>query len=197
MLATEKQKLLDKSGDYISIGITSDGVPLNVISVPWRKTVHAYNMKIPDVYISPQDLEDEALMGLLSECKVIGCYIWATLESFGFLQRFQEVRDLNIIGGSNITNLDFLIGLKKCSMLVLHDAQLENFDVILDARDYGVWNVFKCVGLYNCHVRDLSRFEKEKHNFFEFLVWNPKSKNERERWNVISADTFGYYEIKE
>ena len=157
-------------------------------------------MKIPNVYFAPEDLEDEDLMALLISLKVMGCYIWVPLDSYDFLRQFPYIRDLNIRLGNTIKNLDFLARLKECSMLFLHDVHLENLDVILDAKaskETSTMGGFRCVGLHNCSVKDLSRFEKEKHYFSEFLIWNTKHKNERERWKVISAGTWRYYEIED
>lgn len=199
MLDTEKQKLLNRDSDYISIGITSGGIPKGAISVPWVHTAHAYNMKIPDVYIAPEDLQDPFIMDKLESLQVIGCYIWVSLLDYSFLLRLPHIRDLNIMYGDAIENLDFLRELKECSMFFLKNARIKNLDVILDMKQNGNFSVFggfRCVGLYNCLVEDLSRFEKEKHSFSEFLIWNIKQRNEREKWKVVSASTWRYYEIE-
>ena len=199
MLDSEKEKLFNKDCEYISLGITHDGAPKEIICVPWEKTAHAYNMKIPDVYISPEDLADSQVMDKLACYKLIGCYVWVSLTDYGFLSRFPYIRDLNIIYGDAIEDLDFLYDLKECSMFFLKNAKIKNLDVILDVKatnKNSIFGGFRCVGLYNCLVEDLSRFEKEKHSFSEFLIWNTKQKNEREKWKVVSASTWRYYEIE-
>lgn len=156
-------------------------------------------MKIPDVYIAPEDLQDSSVVGKLESLQVIGCYIWVPLIDYSFLLRLPHVRDLNIMYGDAIENLDFLRELKECSMFFLKNARIKNLDVILDMKQAGNFSIFggfRCVGLYNCLVEDLSRFEKEKHSFSEFLIWNIKQRNEREKWKVVSASTWRYYEIE-
>ena len=197
MLDTEKQKLLDGDSEYLSIGITEGGIPRSTVGVPWELTAHAFNMKTPDVYLSAEDINDESIMNMLAKYHVMGCYIWTPLDDYSFLSRFPEIRDINIKCGDSIRNLDFLKELKECSMLFLQNARLKNLDVILNIRKThtSVLGGFKCVGLYNCEVEDLSGFEREKVAFSEFLIWQDKNKNERERWKVISAATWRYYDI--
>ena len=199
MLDSEKEKLFNKDSEYISLGITHDGVPKEIIGVPWEKTAHAYNMKIPNVYISPEDLGNPHVMDILARYKLIGCYIWVSLTDYSFLSRFPYIRDLNIMCGDTIEDLDFLYELKECGMFFLKNAKLKNLDAILGvklANKNSIFGGFRCVGLYNCLVEDLSRFETEKHWFSEFLIWHKKQKNEREKWKVVSASTWRYYEIE-
>lgn len=199
MIASEREKLRNKDSEYLSIGITSGGFPRMSIGIPWVATVHAYNMRTPDVYLSPEDLQDEELMRVFESYKVIGCYIWAPLDDYSFLARFKELQDINIKNGDAITNLVFLSELYECRMLYLQNAKLKNLDVIVDAKknSTAMFGCLRCIGLDNCVVEELSVFETEKVHFSEFLIWMPEGSNERARWNVVSAGTRRYYEFKE
>ena len=198
MLETEWEKLENRQGDYISIGISVDGTPITAFSVPWESTTNAFNMKTPDVFISPEDLSDKKIMDKLSSFKVLGCYIWAPLEDYTFLSSFKDIWDLSIKNGENIKNLDFLLELHECRMFYVENMKVHNIDVILKLKEENA-SIFgsdlRCVGLYNCEVEDLSAFTTKKHKFNEFLVWSKKEKSERKKWEVVSAFKRKCYEI--
>lgn len=191
-------KLGDRFGKTLSIGITKDGVPGNVIGVPWESTGHAFNMRIPDVYIAPSDLQDETLMDLVGRCKVIGFYIFEPLEDYSFLAGYKDLEDLNIYNGDAIRSLDFLIDLPELRMLYVENAVLPNLDVLVKIKKQrrSVFSDLRCIGLCNCQVEDLSAFEGADVSFSEFLVWNPRDRDERARWRVVNAYTRRYYELK-
>lgn len=199
MLQSEREKLENKAGEYLSIGITEGGIPRGSIGVPWVATTQAYNMRLPDVYLAPEDLQDEALMARIGQHRVIGCYIWAPLEDYSFLSRWKDLEDLNIKNGDAIRDLDFLAELTECRMLFLQNAKLKDLGMILEVkkRSKAMFGCLRCIGLDNCVVEDLSDFERENLRFSEFLVWNPQSRNERDRWSVVSAHTRRYYEFRE
>lgn len=199
MVETEKNKLYNRKSKYLSIGITEDGIPRRTVGIPWVATVHAFNMRTPDVYLSPEDLQNEEIMALIESYKVDGCYIWAPLDDYSFLVRFMNLQDLNIKNGDAIRNLDFLTGLCRCRMLCLQNAKLKNLDMIVEMKKSGnaMFGCFECLGLDNCEVEDLSVFENQKVRFSEFLVWKPAGSDERDRWDVVSAGTHRYYEFKE
>ena len=199
MIETEKNKLRDEQKRYISIGITEDGIPRGLVGIPWEKTAHAFNMKIPDVYISPEDLENREIMEMIGRRTVVGFYSWVPLKDYDFLTRFPDIRDISIRYGENIKDLEFLRNATECGMLFLENAHLDNIDVILEMKKAhpSIFGCFKCVGLYNCRVDDLSRFNEEKPHFSEFLIWNDGEKYEYERWSAVSANTFRYYDVDE
>lgn len=199
MIESEREKLFNRDSAYLSIGITEGGINRSMIGVPWKMTAHAYTMRTPDVYISAEDLNDEAVMEKILEYKVVGCYIFTPLRDYGFLNRFKEIEDISIRCAENLKNLDFLKGLARCSMLFLQNAKLQNLDMLFDIKEYSqsILGGFTCVGLYNCEIEDLSRFEREEYRFSEFLIWNPKSRNERERFKVVWARKFVYHEYDE
>lgn len=199
MIESEREKLSNRTSEYLSIGITNGGVPRMTVGVPWESTTYAFNMRPPKVYLSPEDLNDEEIMRLLTSYKVIGCYIWAPLDDYSFLARFKDLEDLNIKNGDAIRDLEFLTELQECRMLYLQNAKLKNLDVILSVKknSQAVFGCLRCIGLDNCEVEDLSAFESEDVHFSEFLIWNPKGRNERDRWRVVSASTRRYYEFEE
>lgn len=197
MLEEERSRLEKMKGGCLSIGITEDGDRVSVINVPWTMTAHAYNMKLPDVYISPEDLSDSSVMDVLKGLEVIGCYIMTPLSDYGFLSDFPKIRDLNIKYGDSIRDLGFLSGLEECSMLYLQNAVLENIDLIIDMKkkNRSIFGGFRCVGLCNCRVRDLSVFEREECGFSEFLVWSSVGEDDESRWSAVSASVKKFYEI--
>ncbi|MBQ2920862.1 MAG: hypothetical protein IJE58_06740, partial [Oscillospiraceae bacterium] len=60
MLGSQRQKLTEHTGKYLSIGITEDGAPRRSVWVPWHSTGNAFNMRTPQIYLAPADLTDEA-----------------------------------------------------------------------------------------------------------------------------------------
>ena len=192
MLKSEKQKLEARANEYLSIGITETGEPRGIISVPWEKTAHAHNMKLPDVYITPDDLNDDELLKTLHGYRVIGCYIYAPLDSYDFLSSFTELRDLYITKAENLTSLDFAKDLRECDMLVLEGARLDNLDVICDIKKSvkGIFGGFRCLALFDCEIEDLSTLSEV--SFSELIV---SAKGEEMRWRKIPAHTFRYYEL--
>lgn len=199
MIESERNKLENRESEYLSIGITQGGVPRTTIGVPWEATVHAFNMRTPNVYLSPEDIQDEEIMGQLESYKVIGCYIWVPLSDYSFLARFKDLQDINIKNGDAISNLSFLAELYECRMLYLQNAKLKNLDMIVDVKksSTAMFGCLRCIGLDNCEIEELSVFETEKVHFSEFLIWKPEGTNERDRWNVVSAGTRRYFEFKE
>lgn len=199
MIEFERNKLENRESEYLSIGITQGGVPRTTIGIPWEATVHAFNMRTPNVYLSPEDIQDEEIMGQLESYKVIGCYIWVPLSDYSFLARFKDLQDINIKNGDAISNLSFLAELYECRMLYLQNAKLKNLDVIVDVKknSTAMFGCLRCIGLDNCEIEELAVFETEKVHFSEFLIWKPEGTNERDRWNVVSAGTRRYFEFKE
>lgn len=192
MIESENKKLLERNNEYLSIGITEGGEPRDITHVPWERTAHAYNMKIPNVYLSAEDLCDEELMKTLHGYEVIGCYIYTPLESYDFLSSFTALRDLNIRRAENLVSLDFARELRECSMLYLEGARLVDLNPIVEAKKSvkGIFGGFKCLGLYDCKIEDISALYEV--SFSELIIW---SRNEKERWSEIPASTHEYYEI--
>lgn len=197
MIDTERKKLFSGELHYISLGIASDGEPCDIINVPWEATSHAFNMKLPNLYITPDDLYDTEIISRIKDSEVIGCYVYAPLSDYSLISQFSHVRDLNIFSAGNMKRLDFLLPLTECSMLYLEGARLESLDVLLSIKEKhrSIFGVYTCVCLYDCEVQDLSGFEGAKTHFSEFIVWMPKGKNERKRWGIVPSEKLRYYEF--
>ena len=198
MTENQRQRLKDHKSKFLNIGVTKNGEGYDIIGVPWEKTVNAFNMHTPDVYLSSDDLKNEELMNELIEYEVLGFYSWVPLDDYSFLSRFTFLRDISIMHAEGLSSLDFMRELYDCRMLYIEDAKLENIDVLIDLnkRGKGILTSLMCVGLLNCEVEDVSAFEKERTDFSEFLVWEYEGKNEKEKWKHVGAITFRYYEIK-
>ena len=198
MLHTEREKLFSGDGNFISLGITKDGKPMDAISVPWESTANAFSMRLPSVYITPDDLYDEDIMQKILSMQVVGCYVFTALFDYSFISNFKGLTDLNIYNGKRIENLDFLLPLENCRLFFLDGATLENIDPILDVKKGkgGIFQPFTCVGLHCCRVDDISRFSDEKHSFTEFIVWGNADKEEKKRWRTICTHTYRYYEVE-
>ena len=199
MIQSQMQQLASKTGEYLSIGITVGGLPRSVIPVPWEATAHAFNMRTPTVYLAPEDLGNDEIMGLVRSYRVTGCYIWAPLEDYGFLSSLKDLQDLNIMEGEKLQDLCFLEELKNCGMFFLQNATLKAIDAILRAKkqEGASFSRLRCIGLDNCRIEDLSAFENADVHFSEFLVWNPEDRDERTRWAMISARTKKYYTFRQ
>ena len=158
MIESEKKKLLERNNEYLSIGITEGGEPRDVTSVPWERTAHAFNMKIPNVYLSPEDLRDEEILKTLHGYRVIGCYIHTPLDDYAFLGEFGEIRDLYIECAEGLTDISFLGNLCECDMLYLEGASLKNLDPVVEMkkRVRGLFGGFRYVGLFGCKIEDVS-----------------------------------------
>ena len=198
MTENQRQRLKDHKSKFLNIGVTKNGEGYDIIGVPWEKTVNAFNMHTPDVYLSSDDLKNEELMNELLEYEVLGFYSWVPLDDYSFLSRFTFLRDISIMHAEGLSDLDFMRELYDCRMLYIEDAKLENIDVLIDLnkRGKGILTSLMCVGLLNCDVEDVSAFERERTDFSEFLVWEYEGKNEKEKWKHVGAITFRYYEIK-
>jgi hypothetical protein len=61
MLESERLKLKAAAGagDYMSIAINADNTPFGGCSIPWERTVSAYNMKLPRLTIAATDIQDK------------------------------------------------------------------------------------------------------------------------------------------
>ena len=192
MIESEREKLLGRTSEYLSIGITDGGKAPATTHIPWEKTVHAHNMKTPDVYLAPEDLEDDDVLKTLHGYRVIGCYIYTPLKNYDFISLFTELRDLNIYRGEGIRDLNFLLPLRECDMLYLEGARLDNLNPIAEVKRSvkGIFGGFRCLALCDCEIRDITSLYGV--SFSELIIW---SKNEKERWSKIPAATHRYYEL--
>ena len=194
MLQCEREKLYNRDSEYLSIGISEDGTSYGRYPVPWDSTANAYNMKLPKVYISKDDLNDKELMAKICEFKVHGCYIFCPLENYDFLSRFTDMADLNIYQAYSLKNLSFLKSFKECHMLFVSKAHLKDINEVVGSEPYFMARP-RCLALYDCIVDDISYLKDKKVNFNELVICNPKSRDERGRWNGLYR--VKYYDMRE
>ncbi len=194
MLQSEKEKLFNYDGNYLSIAITENEERYGRYPIPWGSTSNAYSMKLPDIYISKKDLSDDKIMNEICRFKVHGCYIFCELESYDFLNRFVDMYDLNIYSAHNLTDMSFLKSFRDCRLLFISRAHLKNIDDVIN-NSQGVIARPRNIALYNCIVDDISKIKESDCYFHEFVISNPKSRDERLRWEGIK--NLKYYEFKE
>ena len=194
MLQSEREKLYNRESEYLSIGISENGEGYGMHPVPWDYTANAYKMKLPKIYISKKDLLDEKLMAKICEFKVHGCYIFCPLENYDFLNRFTDMSDLNIYQAYNLENLSFLKRFKECRMLFVSKAHLKDINDVVGPEPYFMAKP-NCLALYDCIVDDISYLKDKKVTFNELVICNPKSRDERGRWNGLYR--VKYYDMRE
>ena len=107
MTEAEKQILRKFPHKTISLGVTEDGHKRS-IPVPWQMGCNAYNMRTPDLWLSPAELSDEDLWAELARLRVTGMYIFCPLEDYSFLSRLTAIQDLAIYKGGALRDLRFL-----------------------------------------------------------------------------------------
>jgi len=198
MISSEREKLFGRRGEYLSIGITEDGVPPCATGVPWERTAHAFNMRLPDIYLAVEDLSDKEIMDRVRSFTVIGCYICAPLDDYRFIAELNDLQDIYIKKGDGIKELSFLEGKGSCRMLYLQNASLKDLEIIVSQKKNAVSisRCFSCLCLDNCTVDDLSCLEEQGVFFSELIVINPKSRSQEHRWRGAHAAVKRYYEYE-
>lgn len=194
MLASQKQLLETRTSEYLNLGITADGEPRRAIPVPWELTGSAMNMRTPDLYLAPEDLQDAALMARLRQFHVLGCYIFTPLEDYSFLAGFPELWDVSIWHGQNLKDLSFMRSLPEWFMFYLEDAQLDTLDPLFPPEVPKERFRSYCLGFSGCRVGDNSAIERSGLFFSELLVLCPKGAGERSRWKLGRVGRRTYYE---
>ena len=135
----QRKRLKEWSGERLSLGITESGIEKVAISVPWENVSNAYGMRMPDIYISKEDLFDKRIMAEINRHKIQGLYIHVPLEDYEFLREFPQIKDLSIKSGENVKNLSFLEALTSCRMFYLESASLPDLEPMLPGR-LPVWD---------------------------------------------------------
>lgn len=197
MILTESQRkrLIEYPHEYLSIGITETGEPRRSISIPWNRTGNAFNMRTPNIYITPDDLADGALWDWLNARKVTGCYIFCPLEDYSFLTRLPHLQDITIHCGGALRDLRFLRELPDWFLLHVEDAVLENLeDLFPQGRKQRVHSY--CVCLSGCTVTDISALCRPELRLSELVILAPEGSNDRERWKAVRCGNYSYYEYR-
>lgn len=196
MLDEERTELENWKSEYVSIGISEDGDSrVGAIPVPWEMTAHAYNMKIPDIFIAPEDLKYNGLMDKIKSFHVVGCYIFTRLDDYSFIAEFSDMRDVYIIDGVNVKDLSFLSNLKDWRMLHIERAHLKDLKPILQSSLLErLWAGF-CLSFAGCTVDDVSALYEVK-QISELIIIGEDDDAERVKWRKVPARTHRYYTIK-
>lgn len=195
MIESQREKLRDYPHKYLSIGITPDGKPRFSGWVPWQSMGNAFNMRTPEIFLSPEDLTDEALWSDLSRLTINGCYIYCPLEDYSFLERLTELQDLNIYKGGALRDLHFLRNMEGWFQLHVEDAVLENLDDLFpNGPRKGIYSY--CVCLSGCTVKDLSALTQEGIYLSELVILAPEGSNDKERWKAVRCGKYTYHEYK-
>ena len=193
MTESERQFLREYSKKYLSIGITADGKPRRSVWVPWELTGNAMNMRTPDLYFSPEELQDEALWEELKRFHIVGCYIFCPLDDYGFLYRLTELQDLNIYKGGALRDLRFLRTMPEWFQLHVEDAVLTDLnDLFPDGPRKGILSC--CICLSGCQVADLSALENVR--LSELVILMPEGTNDKDRWKTVRCGKYTYHEYR-
>ena len=193
MTESERQFLREYSKKYLSIGITADGKPRRSVWVPWELTGNAMNMRTPDLYFSPEELQDEALWEELKRFHIVGCYIFCPLDDYGFLYRLTELQDLNIYKGGALRDLRFLRTMPEWFQLHVEDAVLTDLnDLFPDGPRKGILSC--CICLSGCQVADLSALENVR--LSELVILMPEGSNDKDRWKSVRCGKYTYHEYR-
>lgn len=195
MTESQMQRLESHKSEYLSIGITKDGIPRGSIRVPWELTASAFNMRVPDVYLAPDDLDDPQMMETLGKFHMTGCYIFVSLEDYSFLGNFPELWDVYIYNGTKVTDLSFMLQLPEWKQFYLEDAVLEHLEDLFP-KD-GIRRLHhRCVGFTNCKITDISALEQDTFRLSELVILQPEGTNERGRWRKVRAGKYSYFEYR-
>lgn len=193
MTESQRQFLREYSKKYLSIGITADGKPRRSVWVPWELTGNAMNMRTPDHYFSPEELQDEALWEELKRFHIVGCYIFCPLDDYGFLYRLTELQDLNIYKGGALRDLRFLRTMPEWFQLHVEDAVLTDLnDLFPDGPRKGILSC--CICLSGCQVADLSALENIR--LSELVILMPEGTNDKDRWKTVRCGKYTYHEYR-
>ena len=193
MTESQRQFLREYSKKYLSIGITADGKPRRSVWVPWELTGNAMNMRTPDLYFSPEELQDEALWEELKRLHIVGCYIFCPLDDYGFLYRLTELQDLNIYKGGALRDLRFLRTMPEWFQLHVEDAVLTDLnDLFPDGPRKGILSC--CICLSGCQVADLSALENVR--LSELVILMPEGTNDKDRWKTVRCGKYTYHEYR-
>ncbi len=192
MLADQRKLLDDPNLPYISLGITENGIPRQAISVPWDFTPNAYNMKVPNIYIGPEDLKDPLIMDKLVAEQPITVYTFVPLEDYSFLSHFHELQVVFIRQGNALHSLDFLAGCPNWYQLLVEDAQIPTLDPLFPNGRKGLRSY--CLNFIDCQIGDISSLKQEGIFLSELHILQDLGTNEKDRWKTVRCSKFRYNE---
>lgn len=195
MIESQKQLLAADQNKYLSIGITADGEPRRSFPVPWKNTGNAFNMRIPNVYLCPADLEDPEVWEQLARFRINGCHIFCPLEDYSFLHRLPDLWDLTIHQGGALRDLEFLRPMEGWFQLHIEDAVLESLDPLFPEGPRKGLHSY-CVCLSGCTVKDHSALTHPDIYLSELVILAPEGSNAREQWKDVRCGKYTYWEYR-
>jgi len=192
------EELEKLEGKYISIGISEEGTRYDAISVPWIHTAQAMNMKLPDIYLTEEEILSEEVQKKLKKAVVVGCYIFIPLTNYDFLYQLTDLWDLTIREGQNLTTLDFVKEMKSLFMLYLENVTLPNLYVLKPLMQHSVQRIMHlCLDLKNCHISCITGLTDDRSWFNELIVEETKgSEKQKKRWKKLRANTYRYFSLQ-
>ncbi|HBA63916.1 MAG TPA: hypothetical protein DCZ20_08680 [Lachnospiraceae bacterium] len=185
------KKINAVEGKYICLGITEGGEKQDTFMVPWEKTTTAINMKLPNIYLSEEDMQEQAVLDRLKEFTVISCYIFIPLSDYRFIGHFTNLWDIFIQHAEQMESLDFLAMVKDWKMLHIENARIESLAAAFpEDKDYS-WGVN--LSLHNCQVGNMEMLRKNGIWLNELIISETeKNPEERKRWRKVRALLFKY-----
>ena len=185
MLDSELEKLKDIAAEegYLSFAVNGDGMPVTMGPVPWERTLSAFNMRHPKVTLAKEDLQDEEIMGLVRQCRVIGCYLFAPLSDYGWIAGLPELEDLSIYGGEGVKDLSFTRHLPDLFLFLLEGAKIPDLKDLVDNCNEGQSGPGKCFCFVNCEVEDTSALREVDFTLSELLV-HPADGDTAGKWET-------------
>ena len=196
MLDTEltKLKAIAAEGGYLSFAVNEDGTPVTMGPVPWERTLSAFNMRHPKVTLAKDDLQNGEIMGLVMQCRVLGCYLFTPLEDYGWIAGLTDLEDLSIYEGNGVKDLSFLRHLPDLFLFFLEDAKIPDLEDLVSNCNKGQSGPGKCFCFVRCEVGDTSALRKVDFTLSELLV-HPAEGDTEDRWKCgRKPGIFRFYE---
>jgi hypothetical protein len=192
MIQKQFDQLMDPQLSYLSLGITADGVPVTSISVPWASTTNAYNMKIPNVYIAREDLENQKIMDRIRELSPIGVYTFVPLENYGFLEDFHDLQVVFIREGKALDNIEFLKNCPNRLQLLVEDATIPTLEPLFPKDQKRILPL--CLYFIDCNIGNIEILKQDDIYLSELHVLQNNGTNEKDRWKHLRCGKFTYRE---
>lgn len=195
MLQNERDKLFSYEKKYLNIGVTKTGQPLHAIAIPWSGHSSAFNMRTPDIFLCEADLYDDEILLQLDKFTILGFYAFCGLEDYKVIGRFTHLQDIFLKDARNLQDLTFMENTPDWFMLFIQGAKLPNLNPLIPASGVSKRLHSYCLGLYDCHVDDISMLLDSNFHLYELLIWKNWNKEEHDRWQKVKSLIYHYYRL--
>lgn len=98
----------------------------SLYGMPWDNDSICYNFNMPDEFVLDTEISQIPDMKEI-ETLVIVC----KLDDYGFISKMENLRQLYIYSGENITELDFLENLVNLTQLYIADSHVTSLDKLV------------------------------------------------------------------